>query len=158
MQPFALVAGAAVWLLASQTALLIDSQNVRVLLGSGIITAYTWLAAYEFWRDRDDLLISRWPTILVLGAYGAQVLLHTPLSAILPWTTDDHLISSAWLHDDQLRRAAIHNRGRVSFLAIAKERNEFGKRQLLRVYGVGRHIFQAPSELTWQSRVYDSTV
>src|ERR1700690_988168 len=65
VQPLALTAGAALWLIASRMQFLIDSQNVRVLLGSGIITAYTWLTAYEFWRDRDDPLISRWPTIFV---------------------------------------------------------------------------------------------
>ena len=57
VQPLALVAGAALWPLASRTSFLIDSQSVRVLLGYSIITAYTWLAAYEFWRGRYDPLI-----------------------------------------------------------------------------------------------------
>ena len=124
VQPLALVAGAALWLLASRTPFLIDSQNVRVLLGSGIIAAYTWLTAYEFWRGRDDPLISRWPMILVLGAYGAQVLLHTPLSAILPWITDNYLISSAWLTTISFGTLLFTIAVAFLFLAIAKERNE----------------------------------
>ncbi len=124
VQPFALVAGAAVWLLASRTSFLIDSQSVRVLLGAGIITAYTWLAAYEFWRGRDDALISRWPTILVLATYGAQVLLHTPLSAILPWTTDNRLFASAWLTTISFGALLFTIAVAFLFLAIAKERNE----------------------------------
>jgi len=124
VQPLALVAGAALWLLASRASFLIDSQSVRVLLGSGIITAYTWLAAYEFWRGRNDQLISRWPTILVLAAYGAQVLLHTPLSAILPWTTDNHLFASAWLTTISFGALLFTIAVAFLFLAIAKERNE----------------------------------
>jgi uncharacterized membrane protein (DUF485 family) len=124
VQPFALVAGAALWLIASRARFLIDSQNISVLLGSGIITAYTWLAAYEFWRGRDDPLISRWPTIFVLAAYGAQILLHTPLSAILPWTTDNHLISSAWLTTISFGTLLFTIAVAFLFLAIAKERNE----------------------------------
>jgi hypothetical protein len=124
VQPLALFAGAALWLLASRTPFLVESQNVRVLLGSGIIAAYTWLAAYEFWRGRSDPLISRWPTIFVLGAYGAQVLLHTPLSAILPWTTDNHLFASAWLTTISFGALLFTIAVAFLFLAIAKERNE----------------------------------
>lgn len=124
VQPLALVAGAALWLLASRTTFLVDSQNVRVLLGSGIITAYTWLTAYEFWRDRNDPLISRWPTIFVFVAYGSLVLLHTPLGAILPWTTNNEIFASAWL--TTLSFGALLFTIAVAFLllAIAKERNE----------------------------------
>ena len=124
VQPLALVAGAALWLLASRLPYLLDSQNVRVLFGSGIITAYTWLAAYEFWRDRDDQLISRWPMIFVLAAFGAQVLLHTPLSALLPWTTDNHLYSSALLTTISFGALLFTIAVAFLLLAIAKERNE----------------------------------
>ena len=31
--------------------------NLRILLGAGIITAYTWLAAYELWRGRNEPLL-----------------------------------------------------------------------------------------------------
>ena len=124
VQPLALFAGAALWLLASRTPFLVESQDVRVLLGSGIITAYTWLTAYEFWRGRNDPLISRWPTIFVLAAYGAQVLLHTPLSAILPWTTDNHLFASAWLTTISFGTLLFTIAVAFLFLAIAKERSE----------------------------------
>ena len=124
VQPLALFAGAVIWLVASRVPFVADAQNVRVLLGSGIITAYAWLAAYEFWRDRNDHLISRWPTIFVLDAFGAQVLLHTPLSAILPWSTDNSMFASAWL--TTISFGALLFTIAVAFLlmAIAKERNE----------------------------------
>lgn len=124
VQPLALFAGAALWLVASRVPFVADSQNVRVLLGSGIITAYTWLAAYEFWRDRNDPLISRWPTILVLGAFGAQVLLHTPISAILPWSMDNSMFASAWLTTISFGAMLFTIAVAFLLLAIAKERNE----------------------------------
>jgi len=124
VQPLALVAGAALYLVVSRMSFAADSQNIRVLLGSGIITTYTWLTAYEFWRDRDDPLISRWPTILVLSAYGAQVLLHTPLTAILPWTTDNAMFGSAWLTTISFGALLFAIAVAFLLLAVAKERNE----------------------------------
>jgi hypothetical protein len=124
VQPFGLAAGAIVWHFASRMPFLTDSQNVRVLLGSGIITAYTWLAVYEFWRDRNDPLLSRWPTILVLGAYGAQVLLHTPLSTLLPSTADSQFIASAWLTTISFTTLLFKIAVAFLFMAMAKERNE----------------------------------
>ena len=112
------------WLLASRLPFVAESQNVRVLLGSGIITAYIWLTAYEFWRSRNDPLISRWPTILVLGAFGAQVLLHTPLSEILPWSTDNSMFASAWLTTISFGALLFTIAVAFLLLAIAKERNE----------------------------------
>ena len=58
------------------------STELRLLLGSGIVTAYIWLAAYEFWRGRKEALISRWPVIFMLFAHGALFLLRTPVSAM----------------------------------------------------------------------------
>ena len=125
VQPIGIAAGAVVWLPASRTPFLINSQNVRVLLGSGIIAAYTWLAAYECgWRGRNDALLSRWPAILVLAAYGAQVLLHTPLSAVLPWDTDTQFFASAWLTTISFSTSLFTIAVAFLFLAIAKERNE----------------------------------
>ena len=124
VQPLALAAGALLWLAASRTPLLVELQNFGILVGSGIVTAYTWLTAYEFWRDRNDTLVSRWPTILVLAAYGALVLLHTPLSAILPWTSNNEIYASAWLTTLSFGALLFTIAVAFLFMAIAKERNE----------------------------------
>ena len=49
-QPLYIVGGAILWLLASRTPFFAESMDARVLLSSGIITAYTWATAYEFWQ------------------------------------------------------------------------------------------------------------
>jgi hypothetical protein len=36
------------------------------------------LTAYEFWRGRDEPLVSRWPAIFILFAQGALFLLRAP--------------------------------------------------------------------------------
>jgi len=130
VQPFGLVAGAVLWLVASRIPFVAGSQSLRVLLGCGIITTYTWLSAYEFWRNREDPLISRWPTILTLGAYGALVLLRTPLSGLLPWSADNQIYASAWLTTLSVGALMFTIAVAFLFLAIAKERNEVQQKSI----------------------------
>jgi hypothetical protein len=124
VQPLMVVASAVCWLFASRAPILIDSQNLRILFGASIITTYTWLAAFELWRGRNEPLLSRWPTILVLAAYGAQVLLHTPLSAILTRPTDNQLFASEWITTISFTSLLFTIAVAFLFLAIAKERSE----------------------------------
>lgn len=68
--------------------------------------------------------MSRWPTVLVLATYGALVLLHTPLSALLSWTTDSEILASAWLTTMSFGALLFTIAVAFLLLAIAKERNE----------------------------------
>src|SRR4051812_39368308 len=81
--PGSLVAGAAVWLLASQWSGFGAGPELRGQLSALIIATYTWLTAYEFWRGRTEPLVSRWPAIALFFAHGAMFLLRTPLNALL---------------------------------------------------------------------------
>src|SRR5579863_5800584 len=80
-----LLGGAVLWLALSHVPRIANTWDLRVLLSSGIITAYTWAAAYEFWRGRSEPLVSRWPAIFMLFAHGSLYLLRTPFGAMLPW-------------------------------------------------------------------------
>jgi diguanylate cyclase (GGDEF)-like protein len=125
-QPVLLFAGAAVWLIACRIPGLVDSFDMRVLLSSGIITAYTWATAFEFWRGRGEALVSRWPLIFLLFAHGALYLLRTPLGAMLPWLpTSDQVFESVWL--TVLSFEALLFTIAIAFilLAMAKERAEY---------------------------------
>jgi diguanylate cyclase (GGDEF)-like protein len=105
--------------------LLADSFNMRVLVSSGIITAYTWATAYEFWRGRSEPLVSRWPAIFMLFAHGALYLLRTPFGAMLPWSpTSNEVFESVWL--TVLSFEALLFTIAIAFilLAMAKERTE----------------------------------
>jgi diguanylate cyclase (GGDEF)-like protein len=124
VDPMYLVGGAVLWLLLSRVPWFSGSLDAKVLLSSGIITAYTWATAYEFWRGRSEPLVSRWPAIFMLFAHGALFLVRTPLSQVLPWSTDSQVFDSVWL--TVLSFEALLFTIAIAFilLAMAKERTE----------------------------------
>ncbi len=125
-QPFLMFAGAAIWLLASRVPGLIDSFDSRVLLSSGIITAYTWATAFEFWRGRSEPLVSRWPVIFMLFAHGALYLLRTPFGALLPWLPQSQKVfGSVWLTVLSFEGLMFTISIAFILLAMAKERTEY---------------------------------
>jgi diguanylate cyclase (GGDEF)-like protein len=124
-QPILLFAGAALWLVLCRLPVVQSSFNMRVLISSGIITAYTWATAYEFWRGRSEPLVSRWPAIFMLFAHGSLYLLRTPFGAMLPWSpTNNEVFESVWL--TVLSFEALLFTIAIAFilLAMAKERTE----------------------------------
>ena len=125
--PMYLVAGSVAWLIVAHLPVL-DALDLRFLVASGIITTYTWLTAYEFWRGRSEPLVSRWPAIFMLFAHGALFLLRTPLFAILPWSTASEVIGSVWI--TVLSFEALLFTIAIAFilLAMAKERTEYRQR------------------------------
>jgi diguanylate cyclase (GGDEF)-like protein len=128
VEPVYLVTGAVLWLLVCRLPVLAGAIDARVLIASGIITAYTWLTAYEFWRGRSEQLVSRWPAIFMLFAHGALFLLRTPLLAVLPLSSSNHVMGSVWL--TVLSFEALLFTISIAFilLAMAKERTELRHR------------------------------
>ena len=128
IEPVYLVTGAVIWLLVCRLPVLQDDVQGRALIAAGIITAYTWLTAYEFWRGRDEQLVSRWPAIFMLFAHGALFLLRTPLVAVLPWAPTRAVYGSVWL--TVLSFEALLFTISIAFilLAMAKERTELRHR------------------------------
>jgi diguanylate cyclase (GGDEF)-like protein len=124
-KPVLLFGGAALWLVVCRVPWVADTFDLRVLVSSAIITAYTWATAYEFWRGRAEPLVSRWPAILLLFAHGALYLLRTPLGAMLPGLpTTNEVFDSVWL--TVLSFEALLFTIAIAFilLAMAKERTE----------------------------------
>jgi predicted signal transduction protein with EAL and GGDEF domain len=128
VEPVYLVTGAVLWLLVCRLPVLTDAVDARSLVASGIITAYTWLTAYEFWRGRSEALVSRWPAIFMLFAHGALFLLRTPLVTLLPWSPNNDMYGSVWL--TVLSFEALLFTISIAFilLAMAKERTELRHR------------------------------
>jgi diguanylate cyclase (GGDEF)-like protein len=124
-RPVLMFAGALLWLVTSRIPAFNDSFELRMLLSSGIVTAYTWATAYEFWRGRSEPLVSRWPAIFMLFAHGSLFLLRTPIGAMLPWVpASNQLFESVWL--TVLSFEALLFTISIAFilLAMAKERTE----------------------------------
>ena len=128
VEPVYLVTGAVLWLLICRLPVMADAVAVRALIASAIITSYTWLTAYEFWRGRSEKLVSRWPAIFMLFAHGALYLLRTPLLAVLPASANNGMYGSVWL--TVLSFEALLFTISVAFilLAMAKERTELRHR------------------------------
>jgi len=126
--PICIVAGPMVWLIVCHLPSFAGDIELRFLLSSGIITTYTWLTAYEFWRGRSEPLVSRWPAILMLFAHGSLFLLRTPLFAVLPWSLTHQVFESVWL--TVLSFEALLFTIAIAFilLAMAKERTEYRHR------------------------------
>jgi diguanylate cyclase (GGDEF)-like protein len=122
--PGSLIAGAVVWLLASQLPGFEAAAAMRGQLSSMIIAGYTWLAAYEFWRGRSEPLVSRWPAIVLFLTHGMMFLLRTPLNALLHGRDGDTILASAWLSVLSLEAFLMTIATAFILLAMSKERTE----------------------------------
>jgi diguanylate cyclase (GGDEF)-like protein len=125
VQPLYLLAGAAVWLVVARIPVLSESLELRMLLSTAIIAAYTWLTAFEFWRGRSEPLVSRWPLIFMLFAHGSLFLLRTPLAAMLPWSPRLEVFENVWMTVISFEALLFTISIAFMLLAMAKERTEF---------------------------------
>jgi diguanylate cyclase (GGDEF)-like protein len=118
-----LFGGAILWLVLCRIPAIQGSWDLRMLLSSGIITAYTWATAYEFWRGRSEPLVSRWPAIFMFFAHGALYLLRTPFGAMIA-PVNNQVFASVWI--TVLSFEALLFTIAIAFilLAMAKERTE----------------------------------
>ena len=123
--PMYLVAGPVMWIIVAYLPSFSGELELRFLLASGIITTYTWLTAYEFWRGRSEPLVSRWPAIFILFAHGSLFLLRTPLAAMLPWSPASEVFESVWLTVLSLQALLFTIAIAFILLAMAKERTEY---------------------------------
>jgi diguanylate cyclase (GGDEF)-like protein len=117
-----------IWLLICRLPILAEDVNLRALIASGIITGYTWLTACEFWRGRDEPLVSRWPAIFLFFAHGALFLLRTPMVALLPSLASDSVFSSVWMTVLSFEALLLTISDAFILLAMAKERTELRHR------------------------------
>jgi diguanylate cyclase (GGDEF)-like protein len=128
VEPVYLVTGAVIWLLVCRLPVLADAVDTRSLIASAIITAYTWLTAFEFWRGRNEQLVSRWPAIFLLFAHGALFLVRTPLVARMPWSSANNMLGSVWLTVFSFEALLFTISIAFILLAMAKERTELRHR------------------------------
>ncbi len=131
-EPVWCMVGVIIWLLACRLPQFSASIEMRALIGSFIVTTYTWLAAYEFWRGRDEALVSRWPAIFMLFAHGALFLLRTPLGAMFNLSPANVFSQSAWVELISLEAVLFTISIAFILLAMAKERTEYRHRAAAR--------------------------
>jgi diguanylate cyclase (GGDEF)-like protein len=83
----------ALWLTVCRFPLLADNFNIRVVVASTMMATLAAMTAEEFWRGRDEPLMSRWPTVIVLLAHAAVLLARVPATLLTPILQDDSVTS-----------------------------------------------------------------
>jgi diguanylate cyclase (GGDEF)-like protein len=126
-QPGWLITGATVWVFACQIPQFAQAIEIRALLSNTIVAAFLWLTAFEFWRGRDERLLSRWPAVFILFGHGAIFLLRSPLSAMVGPISDPAL-ASAWMNVISTEEVLATISIAFILLAMAKERTELHHR------------------------------
>ena len=122
-RPAWVITGATIWVLACQIPQFAGALELRGLLSNAIVTAFLWLTAFEFWRGRNERLLSRWPAIFILFSHGAIFLLRSPLNVLLGPSSDPAL-ASAWMGVISTEEVLATISIAFILLAMAKERTE----------------------------------
>jgi diguanylate cyclase (GGDEF)-like protein len=116
--------GAVAWLMAGQISGFMATPDGPVMFSSMIIAVYTFGAAIEFWRGRDDKLLSRLPLIVMLSMHGTLYLVRIPLAMMFPSGLNEPIFSVAWFGVIGLESLLYMIATAFILLAMAKERSE----------------------------------
>jgi diguanylate cyclase (GGDEF)-like protein len=125
IKPVAMLIGTFMWVGACQIPNFMVSLDARVILSSVIISGYTMVIAFEFWRGRAEPLGSRWPAIVVLGAHSVLFMLRVPFALASPLDGSAvPLWNSGWFAIIALESLLYAIAFAVIVVAMAKERME----------------------------------
>ena len=91
--PLVVLFAPVLWLLICRIPAFADDVNLRVVVVSAMLAMLSAATAEEFWKGRDEPLMSRWPTVLVLLAYSGALLARIPATYFVP-VLDDHSLLS----------------------------------------------------------------
>jgi diguanylate cyclase (GGDEF)-like protein len=119
------LAGAILWMLASQLPLLNESINARIMFSSAIISVYVIGTGCEIWRGRmQEPLMSRWPLSVTFFVHGAVYALRIWLVFAFPVPAGETFYSVAWFSIIGLESLLFLITASFMILAMAKERSE----------------------------------
>ena len=94
IRPWVVLLAPAFWMLLCAFPRFNAALNLRVIVVSTTLAVFALMTADEFWRGRDEPLMSRWPSIFVLLAYAAVLLARVPATLLSPLFAEDALMSS----------------------------------------------------------------
>jgi diguanylate cyclase (GGDEF)-like protein len=119
------LAGAILWMLASQLPFMSESINGRIMFSSVIISVYVIGTGCEIWRGRlSEPLLSRWPLSVTLFVHGAIYALRVWLVFIFPVAPGATFYSVVWFSIIGLESLLFLIVASFMILAMAKERSE----------------------------------
>jgi diguanylate cyclase (GGDEF)-like protein len=93
----AMFAGGIVWVLASNLDSFAEASSDRIVLSALIVATYTFLTAFELWRERRKSQIRRWIGIFVPILHGSIFLVPIPLASLMPPENGLVSLTSGWI-------------------------------------------------------------
>jgi len=94
IRPFLVLLAPLAWLLLARLPPFADSVGARIVFVSTLLALLALLAAQEFWRGRDEPLMSRWPTVIVLVAHASLLLARVPAVLLSSTFRSDFALST----------------------------------------------------------------
>jgi diguanylate cyclase (GGDEF)-like protein len=82
----------AVWMVLCRLPAFAANADLAVVVVSTMLALLALLTAEELWRGRDEPLMSRWPSVIVLLAYAAVLLARVPATLLSPNFAADSLM------------------------------------------------------------------
>jgi len=92
--PTAFLVAPLIWLIAMRVPGIADDISLRIVVVTLCQCAMMGLIVHEFWRDRAEPLLSRWPTIIVLLTHMVILGLRLPATLLTPMTTTADFVRS----------------------------------------------------------------
>jgi diguanylate cyclase (GGDEF)-like protein len=92
--PLVVVVAPVGWLLACRDPFFAHDTNLRVAVASALMAMLAAATAEEIWRGRNEQLLSRWPTVIVLLACAAALVVRIPATYLSPPLDDKALVGS----------------------------------------------------------------
>jgi diguanylate cyclase (GGDEF)-like protein len=74
----------AIWLVLCRVPVFAANADLEVIAVSTMLAVLALRAAEELWRGRDEPLMSRWPSVIVLLTYSAVLLARVPATLLSP--------------------------------------------------------------------------
>jgi diguanylate cyclase (GGDEF)-like protein len=75
-----------IWLIAMQVPAVVADINLRIVVVTSCQCIFLALTVYEFWRERAEPLLSRWPAIIVLVSQMVALSVRVALVILTPLT------------------------------------------------------------------------
>ena len=92
VEPLKVLLAPASWLVLCRFPGFAAGADLGVVAVSTLLALLALLTAEELWRGRDEPLMSRWPSVIVLLAYAAVLLARVPATLLAPIFPADSLV------------------------------------------------------------------
>ncbi|HYA04527.1 MAG TPA: GGDEF domain-containing protein [Xanthobacteraceae bacterium] len=92
VEPLKVLLAPASWLVLCRFPSFAAGADLGVVAVSTLLALLALASAEELWRGRDELLMSRWPCVIVLLGYAAMLLARVPATLLAPIFPADSLV------------------------------------------------------------------